>query len=225
MPKKVYIILLIYLIFSLFFIFSNDSSSDFLLLNEGVKSYDFLTPLEIEIVKELNLARTNPKQYAEYLKEYRKYYNGEYLKFPETVPIITNEGVKAVDEAINALLSYKPMQPLKISKGMSLAAKDHINDLGPKGGIGHTGSDGKSPFDRMNRYGKWDIYAGENIDYGFNNARYIVIHLIIDDGVPSRGHRKNIFESKFNVVGVSFGSHKIYGYMCVMTFAGKYTEK
>ncbi|HOJ62970.1 MAG TPA: CAP domain-containing protein [Spirochaetota bacterium] len=222
--KKGSIIILIYFIFSLFFAFSKDNSSD-ILLNDKVENLDFLTELEIEVVKELNLARTNPKQYAEYLKEYKKYYNGNYLQFPNKIRIITNEGIRAVDEAINELLSYTPMQPLKISKGMSLAAKDHVNDQGTKGSLGHTGSDGSSPFVRMNRYGKWDVTAGENIDYGNDVARYIVFSWIIDDGVSGRGHRKNIFNKNFNIVGVAFGSHKIYGYMCVMTFAGKYTEK
>ncbi len=225
MTKKLFLFLFISII-SIFFLIANDNSSDLLLpLNDGITTSEFLSELELEVVKELNLARTNPKQYAEYLKEYKKYYNGMYLEIPGKVRLVTNEGVKAVDEAINALLSYSPLKPLKISKGISLAAKDHVNDLGSKGTTGHTGSDGSSPFTRMNRYGKWENTAGENIDYGNNEARYIIFSLIIDDGVSSRGHRKNIFESRFNVVGVACGAHKKYSYICVMGFAAKYTEK
>ena len=64
-------------------------------------------------------------------------------------------------------------------------------------------------------------YTGENISYGDDNARNIVIQLLVDDGVPSRGHRKNILNFKFDEVGVSVGKHSGYGSMCVIDF-GKY---
>jgi uncharacterized protein YkwD len=43
--------------------------------------------------------------------------------------------------------------------------------------------------------------------------------LIVDDGVPARGHRKNCFNPDFNVVGIAVGSHKVHKYTCVMDFA------
>src|SRR6266481_1900354 len=43
---------------------------------------DFLSPFEREIVAEINLARKDPKQYASFLTEYRKQYNGSSLALP-----------------------------------------------------------------------------------------------------------------------------------------------
>jgi uncharacterized protein YkwD len=170
---------------------------------------DFLSALEYSVLQELNLARTNPQTYARILEDYRSQF----------------EGTAAVDEAIRELKARKPMSPFRISRGMSLAAKDHVEDTGPKGSTGHSGSDGSKPFDRMNRHGKWLRSAGENISYGNDEARQVVIQLIVDDGVAGRGHRRNIFNAAFEVVGISCGPHKVYGTMCVQTFAGDYQEK
>lgn len=185
----------------------------------------FLSGLEQSIVEELNLARTQPQIYARFLEEHRTHFQGKNIVRPGKVTIATNEGTRAVDEAIRALKNQKPLPAMTISKGMSQAAKDHVKDTGPRGITGHSSSNGKSPFDRINRYGKWLHTAGENISYGYNDARSVIIQLLVDDGVPGRGHRKNLLSTAFNVVGVACGPHKAYRFMCVQDFAGGYQEK
>lgn len=224
--KKLFYLLLFFL--SLSCVYSEDSPDDIkmiMILNDKVSDLSFMSELEQDVVRELNLARMNPGLYSVLLTEYKKYYDGMYLKIPGRITIVTNEGVKAVDEAIKFLKVQNKISPFKISKGMSLAARDHVADQSKKGTIGHTGSDKSTPFTRMNRYGNWLSTAGENIDYGNNIAREIVFSLIIDDGVSNRGHRTNIFNTNFEVVGVACGEHKTYRYMCVMTFAKGYNEK
>ena len=62
---------------------------------------------------------------------------------------------------------------------------------------------------------------GENIHFGGSNndGMEIVISLIIDDDVPSRGHRTNIYKKEFGTVGIAFGPHKRYGEQTTMDFA------
>jgi uncharacterized protein YkwD len=50
----------------------------------------------------------------------------------------------------------------------------------------------------------------------------IVISLLVDDGVPSRGHRRNLLDKAFKFIGLSLGAHPVYRHMCVMDFAGSY---
>jgi uncharacterized protein YkwD len=47
---------------------------------------------------------------------------------------------------------------------------------------------------RVEKYGSWSGSIAENIDMGNSNSVDIVIALIVDDGVPTRGHRNNIFD-------------------------------
>lgn len=60
---------------------------------------------------------------------------------------------------------------------------------------------------------------GENIDYGNSCAEDIVVSLVIDDGVPSRGHLRNIMKSSFRHAGAAIGPHKQYGFMCTIDFS------
>lgn len=186
---------------------------------------DFLSTLEQGIAREINLARADPGEYAAFLEEWSKYYNDKEIQRAGQPTIITQEGISAVTEAIRYLRATTALPLLKISAGMSRAAKDHVKELGPAGKLGHKGLSGSWPTDRVNRYGTWNQAVGEAIYYGRDDAREVVMALIIDDGVPSRGHRDHIFDPAFCTVGVACGPHAIYESMCVITFAGGYVER
>jgi len=49
--------------------------------------------------------------------------------------------------------------------------------------------------------------------------------LIVDDGVETRGHRKNIFAPGFPVIGIASSSPLESGTICVITFAGGFADK
>jgi uncharacterized protein YkwD len=177
------------------------------------------------VVSEINKARTAPKNYASFLEPYKKYYAKKLFRLPGQTPIVTHEGVGAMVEAIRFLRSVKPLSPLNASKGMSWGARDHVTDQGPSGSTQHKGRDGSQAWDRVNRYGTWEKNIAENIAYGGDKAQTIVMFLIVDDGVSNRGHRKNIFDPDFRVIGVACGHHATYRTVCVITFAGGYKER
>ena len=187
---------------------------------------DYLTAQEREVIIELNMLRSDPAMYARnYLIPLRAYYDGKLLKYPGAIPIATTEGAAPLEECIRELESAKPAPLLSPRKGLVLAARDHVADQSRSGATGHTGGDGSSTVVRIDRYGTWHTTAGENIGYGYDETRNIVTALLIDDGVPSRGHRTNLLNGKFNVVGVGVGRHQVYRHMCVMDFAGGYDSK
>ena len=183
------------------------------------------TALADQVATEINVARTNPGAYAAWLKGQRPWYRGTQLRRPGQTPIRTKEGLAAVDEAIRWLEKQRPVGALGLSRGLSLAARDLVAPQGAAGGFGHTGPDGSTPSQRIERHGRWESVIGENVAYGQRTARDVVAAFIVDDGVPGRGHRKNLFNAAFHVMGIDCGPHAAYGVTCAITFAGAFREK
>ena len=94
--------------------------------------------------------------------------------------------------------------------------------MGEEGLTGHTGKDGSTPYQRMDRYGTWNRWAAENISYGSSEAVDVIMQLFVDDGVRSRGHRTNLLSSHGTVTGVNSGPHDRYKHMSCITYAGLY---
>ena len=176
------------------------------------------------VIREMNLARQNPALYATFVQELRNQMNGNVLVLPGHTRIRTKEGTAAVDEAIRFLQNAQPLPPLTVSRGMSRAAADHCADQAD-GAFGHEGKDRSHAGQRIARYGNFSGGWGENISYGKSSARDVVLALIIDDGLPARKHRKNIFNPNYNFAGAAFGRHARFGTMCSMDFAGGYAER
>ena len=169
---------------------------------------------------ETNLARTAPQRYAGHLRDMRRRFRGkEYLVPGSATIVMTTEGVAALDEAVRFLEKQAPLAPLSWSQGLAEAGADLVRDEGQSGETGHTGSQSGDMRGRIERHGTWSSRIAENIGYGPDTARFMVMSLIIDDGVPGRGHRKNIFNPSFRVAGAACGPHPDYRQMCVMDFA------
>ncbi|HKU62811.1 MAG TPA: CAP domain-containing protein [Gemmatimonadales bacterium] len=178
-----------------------------------------------EVAEETNRLRRDPASYAPSLEAMLPRFDGFVLERPGRSFLRTEEGATAVQEAIAALRAARPVQPLEWSSGLARAAGDHVRDQGPIGGTEHQGTDGSDPARRMERYGQWRGAVAENIAYGENPARDVVLQLVIDDGVPDRGHREALLDADWGISGVACGRHRDYGQICVMDYAVGYEER
>jgi len=163
------------------------------------------------VLDEINLARMHPRDYA-----------GIVEARMEAMPG-TDE--RCVKEAAAFLRRQRPLEALQCAPGLQASARLQVEDQGAAGSRGHRGTDGSSPWSRMARTGQWTGRQGENISYGYTDARTIVVTLLVDQGVPSRAHRRIIFCPDFTVAGAARGPHAAYGAMCVIDFAAGFAEK
>jgi uncharacterized protein YkwD len=192
---------------------------------DTAKNADYLSTVEKAVMYEMNKARTNPALYAElYIRPRLDNFDGKTYAPPGEVAMLTSEGKAAVKECIKEMDAASAAQALVPEKGLWQAAKAHTDDQAQSGKTGHKGSDGSSPFDRIKRSGSYSS-AAENISYGEAKARDIVVQFLIDDGVESRGHRKNLLNPKYQAAGVSAQAHPSKRYACVIDFAAGYQEK
>jgi hypothetical protein len=205
MKKLLSLTLLSLIIFSCLIIIPNNTpeatDEDLKADPNSARDVSYMSKTEKEVVYFLNLARRNPKDFAEkYIKP--------WLSSPEGY------------ECYQEMLKTAPISVLKPSQTLSLAAQDHAKDMGETGREGHTGKNGSTLQTRISRHGKWQYTIGENCAYGYDSAEEIVVGLLLDVGVPGRGHRKNILNPAYRFVGVGIRPHTVYGTNCVQNFAG-----
>lgn len=180
--------------------------------------------LERGVAREIDLLRADPPAYAQHLRALRARYDGKLLRLPGRDPIRTKEGVTPLDEAIRLLERTKPLGRLRWEPGLARAAEDHAADIGGRGVLDHFGAGGESPLDRITRYGILQGPGGENIAVAFSDPRLVVVYLLIDDGVPDRGHRKAFVDRRYEQVGVGCGPHARFRTVCVIDFAAGYVS-
>lgn len=177
-----------------------------------------------QVVAQINWARQDPKAVAAELKAWLpRFEEDRYLVFPGEPRLRTQEGPKAVEEAIAFLEKQKPIAPVAWSDRLHKAAEDLVRDQAHLGGLGHQASDGSLPWERIARYGKVSGSVGEVVTYGTfgepGDPRRAVLALIVDDGVADRGHRRILYDPDFTLAGAAWGRHPIYTRMAAVDFA------
>jgi uncharacterized protein YkwD len=188
------------------------------------KTYDIIEPQAItnDIVDALNLARLTPKYFIPFLEYHLASFIDEthYIENNDSsVRIRTREGKAAVLECISYLRTVQPVTPITGSSLLESSALDHVKDLSQNDKLSHISANGDSIQHRIERFGTWRGFIGENIDCGNRSAAHIVMMLLIDDGDASRGHRENCLNPNFLEVGAAIASHPSYQCCCVMDFA------
>ena len=150
-----------------------------LYLSSGANAH-LLTPTEreLEMLNEVNYVRTNPVEYAAYIDEYTAYWQSD------------REEMAFAKELRTELLKMKPLDSLKWSPLLYHDAWTHGNWMKKTGNFAHS-----------------DYEWAENIVSGDDGIRFAVLNLIIDSGVQSRGHRRNILNPGY----IEFACYEIPG--------------
>ncbi|HEY1751137.1 MAG TPA: CAP domain-containing protein [Caulobacteraceae bacterium] len=151
------------------------------------------------VLTEINFVRTHPAAYAEQLRRERP--------------------TAATEEAIAVLERREPAPALRFSPDLGASAAAHALDQDEHDSFEHAGSDGSSAGERMRRRG---VYAGlmaEAMSAGEATAGDVVRQLIVDEGVPARGHRKDLLDPFLRLAGVGCAPHPTYRVICVIDLA------
>jgi hypothetical protein len=171
---------------------------------------------EAEVLRELNVLRSDPDAYSDEVAATRQRFDGKILRgrHDGEIDIMTHEGVAAVDEAVRALRQAPPVQAVRHSDLLALIAGDLVREQSRSGGLGHQ-SHGRGPAERSVARGG-GRYISEIITYGHSDPASVIEQFVVGDGVPGRGHRKTVLANDFRYAGVACGRHPVHRVMCVI---------
>lgn len=177
------------------------------------------TDFERQVLATLNAVRADPDAYAVDLERYRAFYQGRILRLPDGgIPFRTQEGVAPLLLAIPFLHAQPHMAPLEQSGLLEEAARVHARYQSETGTTGHYERAGFGPGERVAALGG-GVEVAEVITYGPRDPAEMIRQLVIDDGVPDRGHRRILFDPSLRYAGVACGPHRQYRTMCVIDLA------
>jgi uncharacterized protein YkwD len=117
-------------------------------------------------------------------------------------PAAPETPVEAVVRLTNDERAKAGCPALLISSQLSAAAQGHTDDMASHNFMSHTGSDGSSPWDRINATGYQFWTAAENIALGFETPADVV-----NGWMNSPGHRANILNCNLHEIGVGYATN------------------
>ena len=95
--------------------------------------------------------------------------------------------------------TFGSAEPLVVHGALTCAARVHAQDMVDRGYFDHTGQDGSSPWDRMERAGYSWRNAGENIAQGYPDPE-----AVMQGWMDSDGHCSNIMNPSLRELGVGY---------------------
>jgi uncharacterized protein YkwD len=162
--------------------------------------------MDKEMIKEINFVRQYPQVYASIVAKHLADESNSWSG-------LSKEEYEAGVELMEELKVMTPSQLLYPKQCVYEAAKKHGEDCKKRGFTNHTGSDGSSPFSRISSFCR-NLSGNENIVGGCKNARTLVIQLLIDGGISSRGHRYNMLNPSWKYVGCyGYDGGNMYNYI------------
>jgi uncharacterized protein YkwD len=132
-----------------------------------------LTSREQEMINEINNLRSNPARYCTYVEAYLQKND------------VDNDVKVAAKELINVLKKMQPLNPLTINPVMYNDAKQYGLSMAKRNVFEHS-----------------SLPYAENLSLGYKDIRDAIVDLLIDDGIPDRGHRRNLLSEKIKNVAV-----------------------
>jgi hypothetical protein len=174
------------------------NEAKYLKCNTGANT-GYLSVDEKKIIYILNLARANPSLFA-------KTVVAKYPNYRKRVSLMD------VPEFRSLLDTLQKIQPLPLLLPDSLcfeSAKCHALSSGEKGYVGH---ERQTPHCATEMH-----HQGECCQYGYTDPLQIVMTLLIDEKIPSLGHRF-ICLSRYQSIGVAIQPHSQYGHNTVIDF-------
>ena len=139
---------------------------------------------EVEMIREINILRRDPKGYIPFVETYMK----------------QNSNKKDVQtggrELIKQLKELQPLPALTLNPVMYSAARQFGLSLKEQDDIDHS-----------------DLPYFENLSLGHPDIREAIVDMLIDDGIPDRGHRTNLLNPTISKIAVYEVPGKVQGYI------------
>lgn len=190
----------------------------------------------LEVVNELRTKSPNFKKYLIDLKEKFTNNPGDFGKNSykenkgDNISISTNEGLDAINEAINFFDKMTPIPPLNYNLILDKSSLLMVKYMSKFNFFAHeknTISEYSEPSKRIDQYCKKKRGYAENLWRGslsdntslHDIAVKIVVGLFVDDGVKNRGHRENLINSKMTDIGNGIWNYGDGPYKGQSTFA------
>lgn len=169
-------------------------------LIEEINQITFMSDEEKTILYYLNKLRVNPPLFAKLYLSHRVWKS------------------QSDEECYNYLFNITPIAPLKASIDLYKSASLHAQDMALSNMTGHISSNGLNLKERLEDL-KIDINKiGENCSYGISNPLAIVLELLVDE-TDSKGHRRNLLDAQFTLIGIALQKHPYWAISCVQDFS------
>lgn len=194
------------------------------------KNADFLGEQETQMLIELNMVRSDPQRYIQYIKYYKRYLKARAIH-PQRYMINTHNEVDAesgevvtrhdtlwgkkvrqaklaaCDQLLKELETQPALKQLLPHQGLYQSAKAHADDQRQQGTFDHIGSDQRHPQDRIPQQVEEMRCAGENLEHGTKSVRMVVVKLLVDAGEKDRQDRRNMLNPQWRYVAPHYAGH------------------